>query len=134
MPLLIEVLFGSEFDSAVGPARILLVAAVVQFTLAWSKMFHAAVGRPHVRTILETSRLAISLGILFWLGDEGAEGAAWAYTVATLVTSAAWLLVVQRYLAGEIARAEAHPRTAEEEEQLEAEQIAQADLERPGSV
>lgn len=131
MPVLIEVLFGSEFDSAVGPARILLVAAVVQFTLAWSKMFHAAVGRPHIRTILESARLVMSLGILVWLGDQGAEGAAWAYTIASVSTAAVWLVVVHRYLAREIALAEARPRTAEEEEQLEAEQIAHADLERP---
>ena len=61
MPTLIELLFSSSFDGAVTAARILLVAAVFHFSLSWSKSFHAAVGRPQIRTRLSIVSLALSL-------------------------------------------------------------------------
>ena len=71
MPALINLLFSSSFDGAVTAARILLVAGAVQFALSWSKSFHAAVGRPHIRTILATINIALSLTLLLLLGDRG---------------------------------------------------------------
>jgi O-antigen/teichoic acid export membrane protein len=133
MPLLISLVFSSSFDGAVTAARILLVAAAVQFTLSWSKSFHAAVGRPHIRTILATISVALSLVLLLLLGDQGAEGAAIAYTAATVTTAAVWLVIVSRYLAG----AETHvaeipsEETLEEEEARRAEEALPAELELP---
>ena len=68
MPTLIDLLFSSSFEGAVEAARILLIAAVVQFTLSWSKSFHAAVGRPHIRTLLSAVTMALSLLLLLLLG------------------------------------------------------------------
>lgn len=130
MPALITLLFSSSFDGAVTAARILLVAAVVQFALSWSKSFHAAVGRPHVRTILAAITVALSLVLLLALGDEGAEGAAIAYTAATVTTAVAWLVIVNRYLAG----AEAEAVEIPSEEELEEEQALRADEALPAEL
>ena len=109
LPSLIDLLFSSAFEGAVGAARILLIAAVVQFTLSWSKSFHAAVGRPHIRTLLASVSLGLSLLLLLLLGERGADGAAIAYTVATVSTAGLWLIIVHRYLASEEARVEGLP-------------------------
>jgi O-antigen/teichoic acid export membrane protein len=106
MPTLIELLFSSSFEGAVAAARILLIAAVVHFPLAWSKSFHAAVGRPHIRTRLSALYLALSLGLLLLLGDRGAEGAAIAYTIATVSTASVWVVVAHRYLGREVSAAQ----------------------------
>jgi O-antigen/teichoic acid export membrane protein len=132
MPTLIDLLFSSSFEGAVDAARVLLIAAAVQFTLSWSKSFHAAVGRPHIRTLLSAVALGLSLLLLLLLGDEGAEGAAIAYTVATVATAGLWLIIVHRYLASEVARTEglASAEAIAEERVLETEE-ALPDLELP---
>ena len=134
MPTLIDLLFSSSFEDAVGAARILLIAAVVQFTLSWSKSFHAAVGRPHIRTLLAGIwRWRLSLLLLLLLGDRGADGAAIAYTVATVATAGLWLVIVHRYLASEEARVEGLPSedAIAEERVLETEEALPAELELP---
>jgi O-antigen/teichoic acid export membrane protein len=133
MPTLIDLLFSSSFEGAVDAARVLLIAAVVQFTLSWSKSFHAAVGRPHIRTLLSAVALGLSLLLLLLLGDDGAEGAAIAYTGATVTTAGMWLIIVHRYLASAVARAEGLPSEEEiaEERVLEAEEALPGELELP---
>ena len=133
LPSLIDLLFSSSFEDAVGAARILLIAAVVQFTLSWSKSFHAAVGRPHIRTLLAAISMGLSLLLLLLLGDQGADGAAIAYTVATVSTAGLWLIIVHRYLAGEVARVEGLPSedAIAEERVLETEEALPAELELP---
>jgi O-antigen/teichoic acid export membrane protein len=113
MPALIELLFSASFDGAVTPARILLIPAVVQFALAWSKPFHGAVGRPHVRTVLASVDLTLTLTLLVVLGDKGAEGAAIAYTISTVTTASVWLGIVRRYLTREEQRVAQELRTAQ---------------------
>jgi len=137
MPILIDLLFSSSFESAVGAARILLIAAVVQFTLAWSKTFHAAVGRPHIRTVLASISMAVSLLLLLLLGDRGADGAAIAYTLATVASASVWLILVDRYLA-RLTLTERRPSEEElaeeelaEEEALAVAETRPADLELP---
>ena len=133
MPTLIELLFSSSFDDAVTAARILLIAAVSHFSLSWSKSFHAAVGRPQIRTRLSVLSLALSLLILLLLGDRGAEGAAIAYTVGVVATASVWLVIVHRYLSREVALVEgvAGDDAAAEEEALAAEETVSAELELP---
>ena len=133
MPTLIDLLFSSSFDGAVAAARILLIAAVVQFTLSWSKSFHAAVGRPHIRTLLAGISMGLSLLLLLLLGDRGADGAAIAYTVATVTTAGLWLIIVHRYLASEQARMEGlRPRTRSQRNACSrAEEALPAELELP---
>jgi O-antigen/teichoic acid export membrane protein len=133
MPTLIEVLFSSSFDGAVTAARILLIAAVFHFSLAWSKSFHAAVGRPQIRTRLSALSLALSLLILLLLGDRGAEGAAIAYTVGVVASASVWLVIVHRYLSREVAVVEADSAddATADEEALAAEEAVSAELELP---
>lgn len=101
MPALMELLFSQSFEEAVPAARILLAAAVIQFVLAWSKQFHAAVGRPHIRTRLTALHVILSLSLLLLLGERGVEGAALAFTIAGAVTASVWVPVAYRYLARE---------------------------------
>jgi O-antigen/teichoic acid export membrane protein len=114
MPLLIETLFSSSYDAAVWPAQILLIAALVQFPLTWSKSFYAAVGRPEIRTRLTALYVILSLSLLALLGDRGAEGAAIAWTVAGVTMAAVFVNFAWRYLR----REEAVPSTEKLDEEL----------------
>jgi lipopolysaccharide exporter len=89
LPWLLPLLFSDRFDEAVGPARILLIAAVAHLTGSWFKALPAALGRPQLRTGLSLFELVLMLSLLVALGGEGAEGAAIAFTVASLVTAGA---------------------------------------------
>jgi O-antigen/teichoic acid export membrane protein len=98
LPWLIPLIYSSEFDSAVLPAQILLIAAVCRFALAWAKTFPAAVGRPAVRTSLSILMLALTVSLLLVLGDEGSEGAALAYSLASAATALAFVALSHRLL------------------------------------
>jgi O-antigen/teichoic acid export membrane protein len=134
MPEIIELLFSSAFEEAVPAARILLIAAVVQFSLSWSKSFHGAVGRPHIRTRLSLVYVALNLSLLLLLADRGAEGAALAVTISGLTTSAVWVFVAYRYLTREESAVREEFPSEEQvavEDQLEADQTPAAALELP---
>jgi O-antigen/teichoic acid export membrane protein len=101
LPWLIPLLYTSEFDEAVVPAQIMLIAAVSHFAFAWGKSFPAAVGRPGVRTAATAVMLALTVALMLVFGGEGAEGAAIAFTGATVLATIAWLVIVFRMLAQE---------------------------------
>jgi O-antigen/teichoic acid export membrane protein len=114
MPLLIETLFSSAYDAAVWPARILLVAAVVQFPFSWTKSFHAAVGRPHIRTRLTALYVIVSVSLVALLGDRGAEGAAIAWMIATVTTVIVWVNVAWTWVKNEEAAVGTEEKLEEE--------------------
>jgi O-antigen/teichoic acid export membrane protein len=101
LPWLIPFVYSSEFDDAVLPARILLIAAVCHFALAWGKSFFAAIGRPELRTVISGLFLVLTGGLLLLFGDEGSKGAAIAFSSATVVMSVAWTAMAYRLLARE---------------------------------
>jgi O-antigen/teichoic acid export membrane protein len=95
LPWLLPLLYSGDFDNAVLPARILLVAAVVRFSTSWFKTLPAALGKPQLRTALSLLELVLMLSLLIVLGDMGSKGAAIAFTVTSLVSVATALVSVR---------------------------------------
>jgi O-antigen/teichoic acid export membrane protein len=97
MPDLIRIVFSTEFAAAADAARIVLVAAALQFVFGWTKSFPVSIGRPNLRIVthgVETLVL-IPLTLLF-AAEWGATGAAVALLVATAVFVASWTLLFLR--------------------------------------
>jgi O-antigen/teichoic acid export membrane protein len=99
LPSLLPLLYGSSYEAAVRPARILLVAAVAGLVVAWSKALPAALGRAGVRTAMSFGELALTLVALAALSDRGVSGVAVAISVVSAVTACAWWVVARRMLA-----------------------------------
>jgi O-antigen/teichoic acid export membrane protein len=89
LPWLLPFIFSEQFEEAVEPARILLVAAIVHFSGAWFKTLPAALGKPQLRTALALLELVLMVALLVVLGGEGSKGAAIAFSVASVVSAAA---------------------------------------------
>lgn len=97
MPWLVDVVFGSEYDGAVTAARVVLLAAAVQFAMGWTKSLPVTIGRPRLRIITHGLEAAVAIPLAAALGAEwGATGAAIAVLVSTLVFASAWFVVVVR--------------------------------------
>jgi O-antigen/teichoic acid export membrane protein len=97
MPWLVELIFGAEYLGAVDAARIILVAAAVQFALGWSKSLPVTIGRPRLRIVTHGLEALVVIPLVGVLGAEwGATGAAVAVLVATLVFAAAWAVAIAR--------------------------------------
>ena len=97
MPWLVEVVFGAEYLGAVDAARIILVAAAIQFALGWSKSLPVTVGRPRLRIVTHGLEALVVIPLVAVLGNEwGATGAAVAVLIATVVFAAAWAVAIAR--------------------------------------
>jgi O-antigen/teichoic acid export membrane protein len=97
MPWLVETVFGSEYGGAVDAARIVVVAAAIQFSLGWSKSLPVTVGRPRLRIVTHGLEALVVIPLVAVLGSEwGATGAAVAVLVATLVFAVAWGIAIAR--------------------------------------
>jgi O-antigen/teichoic acid export membrane protein len=106
MPWLIETVFGAEFVGAVDAARIILVAAAIQFALGWSKSLPVTVGQPRLRIVTHGLEALVVVPLAAVLGAEwGATGAAVAVLVSTLVFAAAWAVAIARLRIDVAARA-----------------------------
>jgi O-antigen/teichoic acid export membrane protein len=101
MPWALPLLYSSKFESAVEPARILLIAAVFYAALSWGKTLTAAVGRPQVRTLMAAVELALVAPLVVALADRGAEGGAIAVSAGSVAVGVVWLIVAPRLLTGE---------------------------------
>jgi O-antigen/teichoic acid export membrane protein len=99
MPWLIPFLYSSSFESAVTPARIMLIAAVFNLALLWRKTLLAALGRPEVRTRLAVVESSVLLAVLVLLADRGAEGAAIAASAGAVAAGVAWVVVARGLMA-----------------------------------
>ena len=99
MPWLIPFLYSSSFESAVTPARIMLIAAVFNLALLWRKTLLAALGRPEVRTRLAALETVVLLAVLVILADRGAEGAAIAASAGAVAGGLAWVFVARGLMA-----------------------------------
>ena len=93
LPVLIPALYSDRYEVAVGPARILLIAAIARLATVWSKNFPAAIGKPQLRTWMAGLELAAVLGLLALLASQGAEGAAWALSISYGGISVLWFVV-----------------------------------------
>jgi O-antigen/teichoic acid export membrane protein len=89
LPWLLPLLYSEEFDDAVLPAQILLIAAVARFSGAWFKTLPAALGKPELRTALSLLELVLMVTLLILLGGQGSEGAAIAFAVTSVASRVA---------------------------------------------
>ena len=106
MPWLIELVFGAEYLGAVDAARVILVAAAIQFALGWSKSLPVTIGRPRLRIVTHGLEALVVIPLVAVLGAEwGATGAAVAVLVATFVFAAAWAVAISRLRIDVAARA-----------------------------
>jgi O-antigen/teichoic acid export membrane protein len=97
MPWLVRVVFGSEYDDAVAAARVVLIAAAIQFLMGWTKTLPVTIGRPRLRIVTHGLETLVAIPLVAVLGAEwGATGAAVAVLASTLVFALAWLVVVLR--------------------------------------
>lgn len=106
LPAALRTLYSGQFSEALWPARVLLLAALVHLILSWSKSLPAAIGRPHLRTMVALIELvAIAIGIAVF-GDRGAMGAAVAIVGATVLGACVWLMAAESPLRRFISEAE----------------------------
>jgi O-antigen/teichoic acid export membrane protein len=97
MPWLVETVFGGEYERAVTAARIVLIAAAVQFALGWTKSFPVTIGRPQLRIVTHGLEALVAIPLVIVLGASWeATGAAVAVLVSTLVFAAAWAVALLR--------------------------------------
>jgi O-antigen/teichoic acid export membrane protein len=97
MPWLVEVVFGDQYVGAVDAARIMLLAAAIQFTIGWTKSLPVTIGRPRLRIVTHGLETLVVIPLVAVLGAEwGATGAAIAVLASTAVFAAAWAVVLAR--------------------------------------
>src|SRR3989442_3198902 len=98
LPWLIPHLYSGEFEGAVTPARILLIAALCHFAVGWSKSFYGAIGLPEFRSVITLFLVVINLSLLFAFGREGGTGAAVALSIGTVAASLTFVATAYRVL------------------------------------
>ncbi len=97
MPWLVETVFGTEYSGAVDAARIILLAAAIQFAIGWTKSLPVTIGRPQLRIVTHGVETLVVIPLVVVLGAEwGATGAAVAVLVATIVFACAWAIALAR--------------------------------------
>jgi O-antigen/teichoic acid export membrane protein len=97
MPWLVETVFGGEYAGAVDAARIILLAAAIQFAIGWTKSLPVTIGRPQLRILTHGLETLAVVPLVVALGAEwGATGAAVAVLVSTVVFAVAWAVVLAR--------------------------------------
>ncbi len=97
MPWLVEVVFGAEYAGAVDAARIILLAAAIQFAIGWTKSLPVTIGRPRLRIVTHGLETIAVIPLVVVLGAQwGATGAAVAVLVSTIVFAGAWAIALAR--------------------------------------
>jgi O-antigen/teichoic acid export membrane protein len=97
MPWLVEVVFGDEYTGAVDAARVVLLAAAIQFAIGWTKSLPVTIGRPQLRIVTHGLETLVVIPLVAVLGAEwGATGAAIAVLVSTVAFAAAWAVALVR--------------------------------------
>ena len=97
MPDLIRLVFGEDFVGATDAARLVLLAAVLQFVFGWTKSFPVTIGRPNLRVATHGLETLVLVPLTLAFGAAwGATGAAGALLAATVVFAAAWVLLFAR--------------------------------------
>ena len=92
-----SVVFGGRYAGAVDAARIVLLAAAIQFAIGWTKSLPVTIGRPHLRIVTHGLETLVAIPLVAVLGAEwGATGAAVAVLASTVVFAAAWGVALSR--------------------------------------
>ena len=75
MPWLVRVLYGEDYEGASDAARLVLLAAALQFVFGWSKSLPVSIGRPGLRVIAHGIESVVMIPLVVVLGREwGATG------------------------------------------------------------
>ena len=65
-----DLVFGSEYDDAVTAARIVLLAAAIQFAVGWTKTLPVTIGRPRLRIWTHGLETLVAIPLVAVLGAE----------------------------------------------------------------
>lgn len=97
MPELVRLLYGESYGPASEAARLVLLAAALQFVVGWSKSFPVSIGRPGLRVLSHGIESLVMIPLVAVLGDLwGATGAAGGVLAATAVFCAVWAALLVR--------------------------------------
>jgi O-antigen/teichoic acid export membrane protein len=97
MPWLVEVLYGDDYVGASDAARLVLLAAGLQFVVGWSKSLPVSIGRPGLRVVAHGIESVVMIPLVAWLGYEwGATGAGGAVLASTVVFCLVWVVLLAR--------------------------------------
>jgi O-antigen/teichoic acid export membrane protein len=110
MPWLVKLFLGSPYAPATDAVRIVLVAAMIQLVLGWTKSFPVSIGRPGLRVVAHGIETATLLPLVIVFGNEwGVTGAAVAVLVSTCVFAVVWAVLLRRLTVGRLRPVEATP-------------------------
>ena len=94
MPWLVRVLYGKDYEGASDGARLVLLAAALQFVFGWSKSLPVSIGGPGLR-VLAHGVESVVIPLVVVLGREwGATGAAGAVLASTVVFCLIWVVML----------------------------------------
>ena len=98
MPFLMGLAYGHAFRvHAATAARLVLLAAAIQFIFGWTKSFPVSIGRPGLRIIAQSVEIAVFVPLLLVFASKwGATGGAAATLVSTVVFCAVWVVLLAR--------------------------------------
>jgi len=95
MPWLVRVLYGEDYEGASNAARLVLLAAALQFVFGWSKSLPVSIGRPGLRVLAHGVESVVMIPLVVVLGREwGATGAAGAVLASTVVFCLVWVVLL----------------------------------------
>ncbi len=97
MPWLVRVLYGSDYEGASDAARLVLLAAALQFVFGWSKSLPVSIGRPGLRVLAHGVESVVMIPLVVVLGREwGATGGGGAVLASTVVFCGIWVVLLAR--------------------------------------
>jgi O-antigen/teichoic acid export membrane protein len=103
VPDLIRLIYTPKYVGASNAARLLILAAAVQFVFGWTKSFPVTIGRPGLRVWTHGLETVIVLPLVVGLGAAwGAAGAATAVLVGMCAFAIAWAVIFLRVRADDV--------------------------------
>jgi O-antigen/teichoic acid export membrane protein len=98
MPWLMQIAFGPDYrEHATTAARLVLIAAALQFVWGWTKSFPVSIGRPWMRNVALAVETVVFVPLLLVLGAEwGATGGAAAMVASTAAFCLLWVVLLAR--------------------------------------
>jgi O-antigen/teichoic acid export membrane protein len=109
-PWLVRLFLGDAYAPAIPAVRIILVAALIQLVLGWTKSFPVSIGRPGLRVVAYGVETATLLPLVVVLGSLwGVTGAAAAVLASTCAFALTWAVLLHRLTAGRLRPIEPAP-------------------------
>lgn len=95
MHWLVRLAWHEKYVSAVSAFRVMLLVAVVQLVLGWTKSFPVSIGRPGLRTTGQAIEIAVLIPAVLLLGARhGAAGAATGVLAGGLALALFWVVAL----------------------------------------